>query len=104
MNAVEAFSLPGHPCNCAQAVAVGAGREDLVSELAACGGGHAPEGRCGALHAALLLAPPEKQAAILAQFQAEAGAMTCREIKSGTRYPCVKCVELASRLLSEAQG
>ena len=101
MNAIEAFSAPGHPYNCAQAVAIGAGREDLLSELAACGGGRAPAGHCGALHAALRIAPSEKHDAILAQFQAEAGALTCREIKGTTHFPCVKCVELASRLLSE---
>lgn len=104
MNATEAFSAPGHPYNCAQAVAIGAGREDLLSELAVCGGGRAPEGRCGALHAALRIASPEKHAEILEQFQAVAGALTCREIKGTTHFPCVKCVELASRLLSEAQS
>ena len=99
MNAIEAFSSPGHPYNCAQSIAIGAGRDDLVSELAACGGGRAPEGRCGALHAALLIAPPEKHAAILEQFRATAGALTCREIKGTTHFPCVKCVELAATLI-----
>ena len=99
MKAIEAFTAAGHPYNCAQSVAVGAGREELVSELASCGGGRAPEGRCGALHAALLLAPPEKRAAILEQFRAAAGAVTCREIKGGTGFPCVQCVETAARLL-----
>ena len=99
MNATEAFSAPGHPYNCAQAVAIGAGREELLPELASCGGGRAPGGRCGALHAALLLAPQERHAEILEQFQSVAGALTCREIKSGSHFPCAKCVELAARLL-----
>ena len=101
MNAQEAFSAPGHPYNCAQAVAIGAGREDLLTEFSACGGGRAPGGYCGALHAALCIAPSEKHAAIIAQFQSEAGALTCREIKGTTHYPCTKCVELGTRLLSE---
>ncbi|MBQ4481120.1 MAG: hypothetical protein II943_10825 [Victivallales bacterium] len=103
MNAKDAFSAPGHPFNCAQSVAIGAGREDLLPELAACGGGRAPGGRCGALHAALLIASPERHGVILEQFQAEAGALTCREIKNETHFPCIQCVELASRLLENRE-
>jgi hypothetical protein len=33
-----------------------------------------------------------------------AGALTCREIKGTTHFPCVKCVELGARLLDEARG
>ena len=54
--AVEIFSEIPRKCNCAQAVAAGLERDDLLPELAACGGGKAPGGRCGALHAAMLIA------------------------------------------------
>ena len=50
--AFELFTAVPKLHNCAQAVADGMGRKDLVLELAACGGGRAPEGLCGALHSA----------------------------------------------------
>lgn len=87
--------------NCAQAVAAGSGREDLVPELAVCGGGRAPEGLCGALYAATLLAVPEKTAILKEEFSAAAGALTCREIKSGTKFPCSECVRLAADLVEK---
>ena len=31
--------------------------------------------------------------------QQAAGAVTCREIKGGTGFPCAQCVETAARLL-----
>ena len=55
--------------NCAQSVAAGAGREDLIPAMAAMGGGRAPEGICGALYAALQLLPEEKQAAAMAEMR-----------------------------------
>ena len=87
--------------NCAQSVAAGAGREDLISAMAAMGGGRAPEGMCGALYAALQLLPEEKQAAAMAEFQNKAGSMLCREIKSGTVFSCAECVALAEQLLKK---
>ncbi|MGN0866574.1 MAG: hypothetical protein ACI4SG_02710 [Oligosphaeraceae bacterium] len=100
----EYFTAPGHPYNCAQSVALGNGREELVEELSRCGGGRAPEGICGALHAALLLAPEEERPALQEAFRKEAGALTCREIKGGALTPCVQCVEIAAALLEKAQG
>lgn len=87
--------------NCAQSVAAGAGREDLIPAMAAMGGGRAPEGICGALYAALQLLPEEKQAAAMAEFQNTAGSMLCREIKSGTVFSCAECVALAEQLLKK---
>lgn len=87
--------------NCAQSVAAGAGREDLVSELAACGGGRAPEGLCGALYAVLRMAPAGEHGRIRKAFAAKAGAETCREIRSGSAFPCEKCVALAAELSEE---
>ena len=102
--AIEYFSQPGHPYNCAQAVAMGAARPELAEALRTCGGGRAPGGICGALHAALLLAPEDQREAIQAEFQRQAGALTCREIKGQTGTPCLQCVEIATALLEKAQG
>ena len=100
----ELFTAPGHPFNCAQAVALGNGHEEQKEDLARCGGGRAPGGICGALHAALLLAPEDQREAIQAEFQRQAGALTCREIKGQTGTPCLQCVETATAPLEKAQG
>ncbi len=98
------FTLPGHPYNCAQSVALGANRPILAEELRSCGGGRAPEGICGALHAALLLAPEERREEIRGAFRERAGALTCREIKGESKTPCLACVELASELLEKSRA
>lgn len=99
--AVEIFTAIPKRVNCAQAVAEGLGAEALSPALSACGGGRAEGGRCGALHAALLLVPDEKKAGLAAAFCAEAGAETCRALKA-QGFPCVKCVEIAARLAEVA--
>ena len=99
--AVEVFSAVPKMHNCAQAVAYGAGRSDLNDKLAVCGGGKAPGGMCGALYAALLLAPPQMHESIKNEFIAKAGFATCREIKTVSKYPCVECVALASELIEK---
>lgn len=87
--------------NCAQSVAAGAGREDLLPELASCGGGRAPEGLCGALYTLLKLAPESAHDRLRRAFAAQAGALTCREIKTGSKFPCKECVRLAAELSEE---
>ncbi|MBQ7208047.1 MAG: redox-active protein [Lentisphaeria bacterium] len=87
--------------NCAQSVAAGAGREDLLPELASCGGGRAPGGLCGALYALLKLAPESAHDRLRRDFAARAGAETCREIKTGSKFPCAECVRLAAELSEE---
>ena len=89
--------------NCAQAVMDGCGgTPEQVAEMASCGGGRAPGGFCGALHAALLLCPDEAEA-IKAGFLQEVGALTCREVKTKAGTPCAVCVETAARLVEKAQ-
>lgn len=100
-NAVEYFQAPGHPYNCAQAVAMGAGHEEMVDELKCCGGGRAEGGTCGALHTALLLSPPESREAVEAEFRKLTGALTCHEIKGAAKTPCNRCVEVAAELLAK---
>lgn len=96
--ALEFFTAVPRKHNCAQAVAAGMERDDLVPELAACGGGRAPEGFCGALHTALLLIKPENRELVKQEFQAAAGALTCREIKGSTAFSCAECVRIAAEL------
>lgn len=99
--AAELFAAVPRQHNCAQAVAAGSGREDLVTELSVCGGGRAPGGLCGALHAALLLVKPENKEILKEAFSAAAGALTCQEIKGTTKYPCAECVRTAAELVEK---
>ena len=101
-NAVEIFSRVPRTVNCSQAVAAGFGREDLLGELAVCGGGHAPGGRCGALHAALLLVPEALRADVAEEFRRRAGSELCREIRAAGGFPCRGCVETAAGLVEKA--
>ena len=100
--AVEIFSEVPRKCNCAQAVAAGLGRDDLLAELANCGGGRAPEGRCGALHAAMLISGEGKSAGVREKFIAAAGSEFCRVLKQELKFPCVRCVETAAALAEAA--
>jgi len=96
--AVEIYSRVPKTHNCAQAVAEGCGRHDLVETLKTCGGGRAAEGFCGALYAALLMNPPERHAAIRKAFYDEVGSEYCNEIRSARTVPCARCVEIAAEL------
>ena len=89
--------------NCAQAVMEGCGgTPEAVANMAACGGGRAPGGLCGALHAALLLCPDQAEE-IKAAFAREVGALTCRDIKTQAHTPCPICVETAAKLVEAAR-
>ena len=97
-NALELFQRVPRTHNCAQAVADGCGHPELVGELASCGGGRAPEGRCGALHAALLITPSEHHEAIRNAFVKENGSEFCKDLKGTLHVPCTQCVETAAAL------
>ena len=96
--ASEVFSEVPRKYNCAQSVAAGLGRDDLVPQLASCGGGKAPEGRCGALYAAMLISGESKSADVRAKFVAAAGSEYCKVLKQELKFPCAKCVETAAAL------
>jgi hypothetical protein len=103
--AVQAHARRG--TNCAQAILHGF-REALdipmarIEQAAAHGGGRAPEGLCGALHSALELIPdPERKQAVRAAFEQQAGALTCREVRSLRILSCRDCVRLAAELANE---
>ena len=100
--AVELFTAVPKLHNCAQAVAAGAGDDLLAEEMKTCGGGKAPLGRCGALHAALVLTPETSHEQLIKEFVQKAGAETCREIKSAAcPYPCPECVRLGDELVKK---
>ena len=73
-----------------------------VDAFAACGGGNAPQGRCGAYHAAhyLISQTDSSRAAKLEQeFLNAAGALTCSEIRRKRKITCLGCVEIAADFL-----
>ncbi|MBQ6351755.1 MAG: hypothetical protein IJJ28_00625, partial [Lentisphaeria bacterium] len=74
---------------------------DLLPELAVCGGGRAPGGVCGALHAAMLIAGPGRAEAVREAFVAELRSDKCAELKRVHNIPCARCVETAARLARE---
>ncbi len=92
-------------CNCAQAVLKAFHETDSpknaaqLAEFAACGGGRAPGGLCGALHGAhQLVTDSDQREELSRQFAELAGARECREIRRLKRLPCPGCVETAARL------
>ena len=97
--ALAVFHRPPERLNCAQAVlaahqAVTGDHSLALASFKPWGGGRAPDGRCGALHAACLLAPASEEK-LCAAFLIRIGALRCREIER----PCVQCVQTACALL-----
>ena len=99
--ALESFRKPPLRLNCAQAVAHGFGRDDLLEKFAACGNGRAPGGLCGALFCATELAGRERAAEVAAEFVARTGGRECFKIKGECRTPCPDCVAAAADILAE---
>jgi hypothetical protein len=94
--------------NCAQSVlhAYQAVTGDYTLDVAAlktCGAGRAPEGRCGALHAARLIAPQHADA-IEARYAATLGGTHCRELREADLHPCADCVTTACALVTAARA
>ena len=101
-NAYELFTAIPKLHNCAQAIAAGFGNAEMSEAMKTCGGGKAPLGRCGALHAALELTTPDKHEELIKEFTAQAGAETCHGIKGADQpFPCVECVRLAAELVEK---
>ena len=104
-HAQSVFRRAPERLNCAQAVldayqAVTGRHVAPVADFEPLGGGRAPGGECGALHAACLAAPASA-ATIRASFAAHAGSTLCRPLKQELRFPCTECVELAADLLTQ---
>lgn len=96
--ALATFRQPPYMYNCAQTICAAFGREDLLEEMAACGGGRAPEGTCGALYGARQVAPQLAES-LAGAFRACLGATTCSRLKGEGRVPCQQCVRTAAELL-----
>ena len=101
--ALATFRQHPYMYNCAQTVCAAFGREDLLEDMKACGGGRAPEGTCGALYGAMQVAP-ELADVLKADFCAATGATECNKLKSECRVPCQTCVQTASELLVKHLG
>ncbi len=101
--ALQAYRQEKH--NCAQSIFRGFQEAKGISEQTillakALGGGWAPEGRCGALHAALeLTACPTQRERLTRAFVEKAGSTACQEIKKHRKLTCEECVQLAAEAL-----
>jgi hypothetical protein len=93
--------------NCAQSVAFAwnttyPDRSKTEDTFAGCGGGRAPDGLCGALHASCTLADATAAEAIKLSFAEKSGGhVKCREIRKAKTLPCCECVEVAAELLEK---
>lgn len=105
MNAIDqalsTFRQPPHHYNCAQTICAAFGRRDLLETMQGCGAGRAPEGTCGALYAAMQIAPGLAES-LHRSFGELNGATRCRELKGEKRVPCETCVRTAAGLLVQA--
>ena len=95
--ALSVFRCPPRCLNCAQTICFAVDREDLVDSMKDRARGNAPGGSCGALYAAMQIAPQHAES-ILADFSAAQGAATCSALKA-KRIPCPDNVLTALRLL-----
>ncbi len=99
--ALSIFRQPPRRLNCAQTVCSAMEREDLVPSMQNCNVGKAPGGTCGALYAAITMAP-EREAELRELFTRTLGADKCALLKRNGRVPCPHCVCTAVRALSKA--
>ena len=97
--ALDYFTAVPKRHNCAQAVIEAQGHPELLDEMGCCGGGHAPEGLCGALYAAMQAVPSHRRNALKIAFREELGEVTCKDLKQ-KGISCRRCVEVADALAS----
>jgi hypothetical protein len=101
--ALKVFRQPPERLNCAQSV-LHAWREVAVdtsiafADLKPFGGGRAPGGLCGALHATCMVAP-DRAEALKSAFAARLGSLYCKELRAAKVHPCETCVSQAAELL-----
>jgi hypothetical protein len=106
--ALEVFRRPPDRLNCAQSV-LHAWREVFgdtalaVADLKPAGAGRAPEGLCGAVYAACLLAP-DRAEELKAAFAAGVGSLYCKEIRAARERSCAECVAEAAELLAAVRN
>lgn len=102
-HALSVFRKDPARLNCAQSVLFAwrevAGDTSLaVADLKPFGGGRAPEGLCGALHAACLIAPARAEQ-LKARFAARMGSPYCKELRAAKVHSCEACVTQSVELL-----
>jgi hypothetical protein len=102
--ALKVFQQPPDRLNCAQST-VHAWLELFgnapisVAELKPFGAGRSPDGLCGSLYAACLLAP-DRAEELKTAFAARLGSVRCKEIRAAKKHPCSTCVTEAAELLA----
>jgi hypothetical protein len=105
-HALAVFRKDPERLNCAQSV-LHAWREVsgdttlALADLKPFGGGRAPEGLCGALHAACLIAPA-KADQLKTHFAARMGSLYCKELRAAKVHPCEACVAQSAELIESA--
>ncbi len=93
--------------NCAQAVLRHHQSElgisdELIMENMMNGGGRAPEGNCGAIHAVMMVLDDEEaKKEALDKFKEKATFSDCRSIRGNRTLSCPSCVNAASEVLSD---
>jgi hypothetical protein len=93
--------------NCAQSVAFAWGSKypggrGVEEVFAGYGGGRAPGGLCGAIHASCTLAGKAAEESIKQAFAERTGGhLTCKAIRAAKLMPCSECVEVAAELLEK---
>ena len=102
-NSLAVYHQPPERFNCAQSILVGFQKITgnllyPVEEFKSLGGGRAPGGTCGALHAACLIAP-EFERSLKSKFKELAGSTLCKELKKDFKLPCQEAVGIAAELL-----
>ena len=92
-----------HRLNCAQSIAVTLQEkfslgDEMMARFAACGGGRAPDGYCGAFYAAKCILEryaAQDAAAKIELLRSFAGSLKCKEIKALKKKSCLECIEKA---------
>lgn len=102
-HALKVFRQPPERLNCAQAVLhawreVSGDTSIALADVKTFGGGRAPDGLCGALHTACLVAPDWAEA-LKQNFAARLGSLYCKELRTAKVHPCETCVVQATELL-----
>jgi len=102
-HALAVFRQPPNRLNCAQSVLhawreVSGDTSIALADLKSFGGGRAPDGICGALHAACVIAP-EKAGQLKARFAARMGSLYCKELRAAGGHLCETCVAQSTELL-----
>ena len=101
--ALKVFRQPPEHLNCAQSVLyawreVSGDTSIPLAEVKLFGGGRAPDGLCGALHTACMVAPDQAEA-LKQIFADRLDSIYCKELRAAKVHPCETCVTQVTELL-----